>query len=89
MNMASRTCASCEVNWPVSGFGVCPVCQSATHYSRNRAVSSTQVDSLVNAMKFERYYEQRERERIARNEPSPEELGSKDAADEIKRRKGE
>lgn len=89
MTMASRTCASCEVNWPVSGYGICPVCEKPTHYSRNRSVSSTQVEQMVNAMKFERFYENRERERIARNEPSPEELGSQDAADEIKRRKGE
>ncbi len=81
--MASRACASCEVNWPVSGFGICPVCHSPTHYSRSRAISATQVDSMVKAMKFERFYEKLERERIDRGEPSPEELGSEDARREL------
>lgn len=88
MSMACRTCPKCEANWPISGFGLCPVCRTPTHYATQRAIPSKDVERTVNALKFERYYAKRERERIDRGDPSPEELGSIDAKEERDDKKG-
>lgn len=89
MTLACRTCPACEVNWPVSGFGICPVCRTPTRYASERALPSIDVDRTINAMKFERYYERREQERVRQGKPSPEELGSRDAKKQLKGDTGE
>jgi hypothetical protein len=40
-------------------------------------------------MKFERYYQRREDERLRRGDPSPEQLGSADAIRQLKGDEGE
>jgi hypothetical protein len=85
--MASRICDVCDIHWPVSGYGLCPVCRTPTHYSMERPVPSDQAERLANALKFERYYERREAQRVRSGQPSPEELGSRDAQEELDQRK--
>jgi len=84
MTVACRTCPSCQTNWPISGYGLCPVCKSPTRYGSQRPVPSRDVERTIKALKFERYYDKRERERIRKGAPSPEELGSKDAQRQLK-----
>jgi hypothetical protein len=52
-----------------------------------RPVPSDQAERLANALKFERYYERREAQRVRSGQPSPEELGSRDAQEELDQRK--
>jgi hypothetical protein len=89
MSVACRTCPSCQTNWPISGYGLCPVCRTPTRYGTDRAIPSTDIDRTVKALKFERYYSQRESERVKRGDPSPEELGTQDALKQLKGDRGE
>ena len=89
MSVACRTCRTCQTNWPISGYGLCPVCRTPTHYATERSIPSGDVERTINALKFERFYEAREAERIRRGDPSPEELGSNDAIRQLKGDDGE
>jgi hypothetical protein len=89
MTVACRTCPSCQTNWPISGYGLCPVCRTPTRYATERSIPSKDVERTINAMKFDRYYQRREDERLRRGDPSPEQLGSADAIKQLKGDKGE
>lgn len=83
--MSARRCSRCSVNWPdVLAYEVCPGCLDRTDSISNAtALAKDEATGLASRVKFDRFYEERERERTARGEPTPDEVGARQARDEI------
>jgi hypothetical protein len=75
----ARRCSECKVRWPET-FRRCPHCKrSTTFYANASAIAEDHVDSALKHLRFEEHYATHEAERIARGDPSPEELGAEEA----------
>lgn len=87
--MYAQECPDCRTLWPEGGrFKLCPQCEVKTRCVAKRPIPPRNADARVAAINFERFYMRRDREREARGEPSPEDLGRLDAArdrEEIRR----
>lgn len=60
------------------------MCRVGTRWASAEPIPSNQVERYANALAFEQFYEEWERKRVG---PTPEELGRRDAREELDRRK--
>ena len=85
--MPARRCPNCSLEYPVSHFR-CVVCTLRLRLVYDgKPMNAERIDRLKRAAEFERFYEEREAERIASGKPSPEELGSQEAKAETQRKR--
>ena len=78
--MYSRECPECRSLWPYeTEYVSCPQCEVDTRCVAKRSMTPRQANLRLRGIEFERWYMNREREREARGEPSPEEKGRAEA----------
>lgn len=83
--MPARRCPHCSLEYPIS-YSICITCGIRLKFTYDGSpMSAEHIDRLRRAVHFERYYEERERRRVERGEPSPEELGTLEAKEEVER----
>lgn len=79
--MYSRECGECRSLWPYeTDYVDCPQCEVSTRVVAKRSMTAQQAKFRLRAIEFERGYQERERAREARGEPSPEDIGREQAA---------
>ena len=80
----ARLCPDCKSLWPSeSEFFECPQCEVKTLSVQQRPMTTRDANRRLRGIAFEREYMEREREREARGEPSPEDRGREDAARDL------
>lgn len=77
-------CPNCFTRWPYfRTFQVCPECSIPCRSAVTpRSLTAGEAQSRLTRIAFIRYYEDRERERLG---PTPEEVGEREAREEILR----
>jgi hypothetical protein len=87
--IAARCCRDCNTDFPLTASR-CLLCGGRLRFDVDGSpMPHDEFSRLRRAVAFERYYEQRERDRVRRGDPSPEELGRADAAAEREGRSGD
>ena len=82
----TRLCSECNAAWPDDNqYGTCPRChvktRTAVHaHPMNRA----EAKSVLNHLAFQRHYRQLEDKRARLGQPTPEEIGKREAFELIK-----
>jgi len=80
----ARLCPDCKSLWPSeSDFFECPGCGVKTLSVQQRPMTTLDANRRLRGIEFEREYQARERDREARGEPSPEDVGRAQAAEDI------
>ena len=76
----SRVCPDCRSQWPYENeYRSCPQCEGDTRVEAKRPMTPRPAKVRLDAIEFERLYQERERAREARGEPSPEDIGRRQA----------
>lgn len=87
--MYARECPECHSLWPYeSEYLDCPQCEKTTRCVAKRPMTPRAANARKAAIHFERWYQDRERARESRGEPSPEDRGRAQAEldlDEVRR----
>lgn len=84
--MAAMLCPVCRTRWPHDAeFRECPRCEKRCEPrpGMDPQASLAEARSEARRMRFERFYARREVERTERGEPTPEEIGEREAREEI------
>lgn len=87
--MSAYRCESCLISWPhhplkmggqAVSFVTCPVCGTKTeNWPYGKPIEVADARQILQDVLYERACERRDREREARGEPSPEEVGAQEA----------
>lgn len=81
--MYSRVCPDCRSQWPYENeYRSCPQCEVDTRVEAKRPMTPRAANLRLRGIEFERWYMDREMAREARGEPSPEDIGRRQAIED-------